>query len=246
MRFNFPIKTYWSIIFSLFICHQISLAQINEKIVLGYFPSWSETWTSSNQNSKLRETPPFVNYLFLAFAKPNLTYIADSYDLSDTGIEVPYDGCTLKESISALKDKGIKVILSVGGETYWASGNAYNINYQQIKDLVDDMGFAGIDWDFEPNGSFANIGNSTNVQHFIDFISQSRNIMPKSEGYLIACAPSGVGALGGQVNDDPDSPFQFANRNALTGEDDSNLYSGSAVTNGINLFGFSATGRRDR
>lgn len=219
-----------------------AFGQINEPVVIGYFPSWSENWTTTNQNSKLREVPEFVNYIFLSFAKPNLEYISGSYDISQTGIQVPYDGCTLKESVSALKDKGVKVILSIGGETYWGTSDAYNINYQQIKDLVDDIGFVGIDWDFEPNGSFANIGNPENVQHFIDFFNNSRAIMPSNDGYILACAPSGVGALGGQVNDDANSPFAFTNRNSLTGETDANLYNGAATTNGINLFGFSATG----
>ncbi len=217
-------------------------AQSNQPVVVGYFPSWSENWTSANQNSKLREIPNFVNYVFLSFAKPNLRYTSGSYDISNTGIQTPYDGCTLKESVAALKNKGVNVILSLGGETYWGTSDAYDIDYQQIKNLVDDMGFVGIDWDFEPNGSFANIGNTENVQHFVDFFTNSRNLMPRSEGYILACAPSGVGALGGQMNDDPNSPFAFANRNTLTGEDDTNHYVGSAVTNGINLFGFSATG----
>ena len=201
-----------------------TIGQTNDRIVLGYFPSWSETWTTTNQNSSLREVPNFVNYIFLAFAKPNLEYISGSYDISATGIETPYDGCQLKESVSALKDKGINVILSIGGETYWGTPDAYNIDYQQIKDLVDDIGFAGIDWDYEPNGSFAEIGNPTNVQHYIDFFNNSRALMPESEGYILACAPSGVGALGGQINDDPNSLFAFANRNSLTGENDNNLY----------------------
>ena len=66
--------------------------------------------------------------------------------------------------------------------------------------------------------------------------------MPKAQGYIIACAPSGVGALGGQTNGDTGSPFAFANRNTLTGETDANLYNATTPTNGINMFGFSATG----
>lgn len=220
-----------------------SMAQIDEPVVLGYFPSWSETWASSGQNSTLREVPSFVTHVFLAFAKPDLTYVQGSFDISGTGINVPYDGCALKESVDALANKGIDVILSIGGETYWGDPSLYdNIDYNQIKDLVDDFGFVGIDWDYEPNGSFAEIGNATNVAHFIEFITESRNVMPADEGYLIACAPAGAGALGGVVNDDPNSPFSFASRNIVTGENDDNLYNGAAVTNGINLFGFSATG----
>ena len=215
---------------------------INAPVILGYFPSWSETYAGPGQGSKLRDIPPFVNHVFLSFAKPNMRYEKGSFDLSGTGIEVPYSGCDLKESVSILREKGINVILSVGGETYWRDASSYEIIYTQIKDLVDDIGFAGIDWDFEPYGSFTNIGNETNVAHFIAFFDESRAIMPKSEGYILACAPAGGGALGGQVNNDTSSPYRFENRNSLTGENDDNLYQGTVPTNGINLFGFSSTG----
>lgn len=215
---------------------------IDSPIILAYFPSWSENWVSSGQSSKLRDIPGFVNHVFLAFAKPNLRYEKGSFDLIDTGIEVPYDGCELKESVDALRQKGINVILSVGGETFWRDASSYEIEYQQIKDLVDDIGFAGIDWDFEPDGSFQQIGNELNVNRFIEFFTESRKLMPKEEGYLLACAPAGVGALGGLINNDLNSPYQYANRNTITGETDSFLFQGTEATNGINLFGFSSTG----
>ena len=215
---------------------------INSPVILGYFPSWSETYAGPGQGSKLRNIPAFVNHVFLSFAKPNLRYEKGSFDLSGTGIEVPYSGCDLKESISILREKGINVILSVGGETYWRDASSYDIVYSQIKDLVDDIGFAGIDWDFEPDGSFTNIGSEENIARFIAFFNESRVLMPKSEGYLLACAPAGGGAIGGQVNNDTASPFRFENRNSLTGESDDNLYQGTVATNGINLFGFSSTG----
>ena len=215
---------------------------IDTPVILAYFPSWSENWVSAGQSSKLRDIPAFVNHLFLGFGKPNLRYEKGSYDLSATGIEVPYDGCTLKESVSALRDKGINVILSVGGETFWKDESSYDIDYQQIKDLVDDIGFAGIDWDFEPDGSFQQIGSSLNINRFIAFFEESRKLMPREQGYLLACAPAGVGALGGQLNDDPESPYRFEQRNVLTGETDALLYQGTQSTNGINLFGFGSTG----
>ena len=115
---------------------------ITTPIILGYFPSWSENYTSTGKNSKLREIPSFVNHIFLSFAKPNLRYTKGSYNLSKTGIEVPYSGCDLKESVTVLRKKGINVILSVGGATYWQDASSYDIDYTQIKDLVDDIGFA--------------------------------------------------------------------------------------------------------
>ncbi len=214
---------------------------LTEPIVLGYFPSWSESWTTTGQGSKLRDIPKHVTHVFLAFAKPNLRYQKGSLDITNTGIQTPYGGATLKESVAALKSKGTKVILSVGGETYWGTNAAYDINYQQIKDLVDDMGFEGIDWDFEPNGSFATIGDPINVQRFIDFFNNSRAIMPKGQ-YLLACAPAGVGALGGLNNDDPSSPFAYSQRNVVTGESDANLYNATSPNQAISLYGFATTG----
>lgn len=214
---------------------------LEKPVILGYFPSWSESFPAANGGTKLRDIPEHVTHVFLAFAKPNLTYQKGSLDITGTGIQTPYEGDILKESVAALKSKGTKVILSIGGETYWGSDAAYNINYQQIKDLVDDMGFEGIDWDFEPNGSFATIGSPINVQRFKDFFINSRAIMPKGE-YLLACAPAGVGALGGLNNDDSTSPFAYSKRNTVTGESDAGLYSATSPNEAISLYGFATTG----
>ena len=65
---------------------------MSSPVIIAYFPSWLETIASKGQNSKLREIPSFVNHVFLAFAKPNLRYTKGSYDISQTGIDVPYDG----------------------------------------------------------------------------------------------------------------------------------------------------------
>ncbi|WP_298313669.1 carbohydrate-binding protein [uncultured Aquimarina sp.] len=219
----------------------INRAAITEPIVLGYFPSWSESWATTGQGSKLRDIPEHVTHVFLAFAKPNLRYQKGSLDITGTGIQTPYGGQTLKESVSILKTKGIKVILSIGGETYWGSNAAYDINYQHIKDLVDDIGFEGIDWDFEPNGGFQTIGESINVQRFITFFNESRALMPKGQ-YIIACAPAGAGALGGLNNDDPSSPFAHSKRNSVTGESDANLFNATSPNQAISLFGFASTG----
>lgn len=219
----------------------LNTTNMTEPVILGYFPSWAESYPAGNGGTKLRDLPTHITHVFLAFAKPNLRYVKGSLDIANTGIQTPYDGHTLKETVSILRDKGIKVILSVGGETYWPDDSAYDIDYQQIKDLVDDMGFEGIDWDYEPSGSFATIGDPENVQHFIDFFENSRAIMPEGE-YLLSCAPAGVGALGGLNNDDPGSPYAYDKRNEVTGESDANLYNATGPNEAISLFGFATTG----
>lgn len=224
---------------------------LTKPITLGYYPSWSEGWLNADGKSAFTTLPSAVTHVFFAFAKPNLKYVKGSYNIStvNTGLECystpdPKDGgLMLKRAVSILKQRGISVILSIGGETYWQSQDNFdNINYQQIKDLVDDIGFAGIDWDFEPNGSFSESGNALNVARLTKYITESRKLMPKSAGYIIATAPVGSGAIGGLNNDDAASPFAYSKRNTVTGESDTYLYSATDGTKSISLFGFSSTG----
>ncbi len=206
-------------------------------LVIGYFPSWSD----NSSADKLLGLPEEVTYIFLCFAKSNMTYTKGSYDIGGTGLNLSYDGAKLKSVISTLHARNVKVILSIGGETYWNTSAAYNIDYQQIADFVRDLGFDGVDWDYEPSGRFDTIGNPTEVQHFIDMISSTRTLLPRSEGFEITCAPAGCGALGGVTNDDPSSPYRYANRATMTGE--SEAYTSDYENgNSVSLYGFQSTG----
>ena len=195
---------------------------LSKPITIGYYPSWTEGWLNEDGKSAFTTLPTAVTHVFFAFAKPNLKYIKGSYNIStaNTGLECYQStegGQMLKRAIGILKQRGITVILSLGGETYWRTQENFNdINYQQIKDFVDDIGFEGIDWDFEPNGSFSESGNAANVAYLTRFITESRKLMPKSAGYIIATAPVGSGAMGGLNNDDTSSPFAYSKRNSIT------------------------------
>ena len=216
------------------------LGKKNSKLplVVGYFPSWSDYSTNI-----LRNIPEEVTYVFLSFVKPNMRYKKGSFDLINTGLQCDNNGRVLKEAVEILKARGIGIILSIGGETYWGSNEAYDIDHQQIADFVRDFGFEGIDWDYEPNGSFATIGEPENIRRFISMIEESRKLLPKEEGFIIACAPSGVGALGGQINNDPESPYAYSKREQITGESDVHLgQATSPMGYSIPLFGFGATG----
>lgn len=219
---------------------------VSEPLVVGYFPSWSET-SPEGGTTKLRDLPEEVTHIFLSFVKPNMRYTKGSFDLSGTGLEVPYSGKTLKETMDILKTKGLKVILSIGGATYWGTNQAYDIDYVQIANFVRDFGFDGIDWDYEPNGGFEAIGQPENVERFIRMIKESRKLLPREEGFLITCAPAGCGALGRSTpyaaNDDPESPYAYANRAQVTGDPLSGEYNSTAAQGyTISLYGFTSTG----
>lgn len=217
-----------------------------DPLVVGYFPSWSETYPSAS-GTKLRNMPEEVTHIFLSFIKPDMRYVKGSFDIKGVGIEVPYDGAELKKTVDVLKAKGTKVILSIGGETYWGTDAAYDIDFQQIADFVRDFGFDGIDWDYEPNGGFQTIGEPQNVERFIRMIRESRKLLPREEGYLIACAPAGCGALGRSTpypaNDDSESPYAYEKRAEATGDNLANEYNATAPEGyTISLYGFASTG----
>ena len=64
-------------------------------LVVGYFPSWSETYPSG-WGTKLRNMTEEVTQIFLSFIKPNMRYVKGSLDIKNVGIAVPYDGTILK------------------------------------------------------------------------------------------------------------------------------------------------------
>lgn len=212
-------------------------------VVLGYFGSWKEKYDNDGNSLVFGKLQPYINHVFLAFAKPDLRYRKGSYQLDTTGLEIPANtpGQYLKKAVQELHAKGTRVILSIGGETYWQDNQVYDrVDYNQIKDLVDDFEFDGIDWDYEPHGGFQTIGNEFEVSKFIEFFKRSRQVMPRSEGYLLACAPAGVGALGGQLNNDPGAPFAYERRHDVTGEK-TDVYEGR-FPNNIVLFNYASSG----
>ena len=211
-------------------------------VVMGYFPSWTLGWIPDNGVTSLAKLPDHVNYVIFSFAKANLRYTKGSYDLSRTGIEADAAaGKRLALSIELLRSRGTKVILSIGGETYWREpANYTDIRYGEIKDLVDDYGFDGIDWDYEPQGSFDLMTQEPYRGYLISFIRESRKVMPKSENYLIMTAPPGVGVLGGSLaGQDSEFPgFRHADRIRYGGAHDQ----GGSSTNAAGLFNFTSTG----
>lgn len=219
---------------------------ISSPLIVAYFPSWREYTPSPN--SKLREIPAWINHVFLAFVKPEMRYKRGTLDLRKTGLQLHYPramaGKMLQNSIKILHKRGIKVLLSIGGGTYCSNLSLNKIRFNEIKALVDDMGFDGIDWDIEPNGSFYSVGSKKNVQLYVDIIKKSRRYFPQKK-YIVACAPAGVGALGGIHHNDPVSPFAYEKRNLRCKEPDiflkKNTYN-NHLNKRISFYGFKSTG----
>ena len=80
-----------------------------------YYESWSEKWTDSGAKSGLASVAKPVSIVYLSFAKPDCTYVSGQNTFSGTGLSFSYDWKVLREAIRIVKQKGIVVMLSVGG-----------------------------------------------------------------------------------------------------------------------------------
>jgi hypothetical protein len=116
-----------------------------------YYESWSEKWTDSASKSGLSRIEKPINIVYLSFAQPDCKYVSGQKSFSGTGLSFSYDWKVLVESIAVLKAKGITVMLSVGGGSYWSGAKPFNdVNCVA---LMNDLGCDGIDIDWEGHAS---------------------------------------------------------------------------------------------
>ena len=116
-------------------------------------------------------------------------------------VQFPTDG-NLGSDISKLRNAGMNVLLSVGGEFpgTWVSQNASPKNAYvqysqsvydlavQIAFLVVSYGYSGVDIDYEDNSGFDGTGGYDGVQFLVDLSSQLFQLLPPGQN-IITHAP---------------------------------------------------------
>jgi len=115
-----------------------------------YFETWSSPWTSDPTTMNLSQLPtmyPGITTVNLSFAQPNLQYAKGQHTFANTGLQFSQDFSVVVAAIKILTSKGIKVMLSVGGGSYWSSPSSFNA--QACVDLMNDLGCTGVDVDWE-------------------------------------------------------------------------------------------------
>jgi len=121
---------------------------------VGYYGTW-KAQSVVGGTLDLASIPGYVNVVILAFAKPDCTYAKGSLSIpfAETGLSFWQTGATVKAAIAALKSaqNTTRVLLSVA--TALKDPSAIQswsaLNTVCIKGLVDDLGFDGVDMDFE-------------------------------------------------------------------------------------------------
>lgn len=175
-----------------------------------YQDSWYELPATGPSATALSRLPSYANIVVLSFARPDAIY-SGGLNLSLTGLQYPFSGQILRDSIVQLKNRQpqTRVLLAVGGSAYtgWSA-----LNVQALAQLVQDLGIDGIDIDYEPT----NPGCRTNSQGtvhctsdrvWIDLVTRFRNALPRP--YLITIPAWSVGAYGEGIfaNAKPPSPY---------------------------------------
>ena len=110
-----------------------------------YFSSWKTKWTSNSEDMDLANID--ANIVYLAFCKPSCQY-ESRFSFAGTGLDFNQDFSVVVGAIDIIRQRGTKVMLSVGGGSYHDWGN---IEYGAIKRLVNDLHCDGIDIDWEPS-----------------------------------------------------------------------------------------------
>lgn len=110
-----------------------------------YFQTWSSNWSGDSGSLDLAHVEGY-DIVNLAFAKPDCSYQKGQLTFQNTGLDFSSTFQVISGGIKALKDKGVTVMLSVGGATYPFD----NYDAQACVDLAGDLGVNGIDLDWEP------------------------------------------------------------------------------------------------
>ena len=169
-----------------------------------YFESWSSTWTNDPNNLDLAQLSSPISIVNLSFVQPACAYVAGQKTWQGTGLNFSQDFWVVSAAIQILRKKGIKVMLSVGGGSYWSDPNVI-FNPSNCVALMKDLGCDGIDLDWE-------VGEKYDYQ-LTDAIKNLKPLMPS--GTFISFAGTSTGAFGKTGNGDN---YKGMNIHAMTNQ----------------------------
>jgi chitinase len=121
----------------------------NNSEIIGYWQNFRNTAT---QPLRLSEIPEGYSIVIIAFGSVN-PYGNVKFTLQGPPYKTMADGVTLfKSDIKSLQNKGVKVILSLGGMNsllHLDNPKKANDFITSLEQIITDYGFDGVDYDFE-------------------------------------------------------------------------------------------------
>ena len=171
-------------------------------IILGYTHSWENAnapflYFNDIKDSKFN----VVMYSFIETVgrngyTPRLTINSNRYLTAGA-----FDKQLLKDDIQVLRDQGIPVIVSIGGEKGHVELNTVaqkNEFVQGLKDIIDEYGFDGVDLDFEGGSMDFGAGTLTDFSYTgISAFPKLKNVVDAfkelkqhyGSNFIMTCAP---------------------------------------------------------
>ena len=188
-------------------------ATLNKRVYVGYYPSWSDNWFSSTnfdgsasnndailKKSKLARAPAVYTHVVASFAQPNFSYTTagnfTAKNWAGTGLNFNAAPKDIKRAIEVLHARNIKVLLAVGGATYndWAAlaaeGGTGGPITTALKQIMVDIGFDGLDVDYEVEGAGAD-----RISEYTGAVNAMRNAVTLAgSGRILSLAGWSTGA----------------------------------------------------
>ena len=150
-----------------------------------YYESWSPAWTDDPKKMSLSGISYPTSIVNLSFVQPACAYVAGQKSWQGTGLNFSQDFAVVYAAIQILKKKGIKVMLSVGGGSYWSDPNVV-FRPANCVALMKDLDCDGIDLDWE-------VGEKYDYQ-LTNAIKSVKPLMPS--GTFLSFAGTSTGAYG--------------------------------------------------
>lgn len=143
----------------------------------GYYTTWTDPWFDATGKtadqvysaSQLARVPANYSHVMIAFAQPDFSWQGIAANTwGGTGIDFSSSPQSVKAAIDVLHSRNMKVILSVGGATYynWAALAAEGVAGHgtittALTKIMTDMGFDGLDVDYELDANIDTYANAS-------------------------------------------------------------------------------------
>ena len=169
---------------------------LNSRLLIGYYHTWDN---SGNPFIKLRDVDKNWDVINISFAEPVSAGSTDGkMKFNISGLTADYTKADFKNDVKALQAQGKKIVLSIGGyEGYFSltSQSAVNQFVSDIKSIVDEYGFDGIDIDLEQSSVQFESGKDTDINNptspkIVNMINAIRTIVNSyGDDFILSWAP---------------------------------------------------------
>mgnify|MGYP004658904699 CR=1 FL=1 len=140
--------------------------EVFSRLMIGYYHTWG---SSGNPFIRLRDVDSNWDVINVAFAEPVQAGSTDGkMQFKISGLSEEYTKNDFKEDIKDLQAKGKKIVLSIGGyEGYFSLTSKASVDQfvKDIKAIVDEYGFDGIDIDLEQSSVQFESGNDKDINN---------------------------------------------------------------------------------